>query len=268
MQPSRSSHPRDVRKAIRAGQFVRPTNGIAVDYVQCNILILPNVYASDFRHFCELNAAACPLVATSEPGDPRLPMLGEDLDIRTDLGSYRVFRDGENCGDVEDITELWQNDFVVFAFGCSFSFEEALARNGVAMHFLDRGDTAAMYISNLQAQPAGPFLGNIAVSMRPLRPADAIRAIEVTARYPAVHGEPVHIGLPAMIGIDDLDASVEKIGRTRVLDDELPVFWACGVTPQLAVQNARPPLCISHTPAYMLVTDVTLASMEQGCDVP
>ncbi|MDH3738896.1 MAG: putative hydro-lyase [Alphaproteobacteria bacterium] len=258
------SHPRDVRRAIRAGQFAQPTNGIAADYVQCNVLILPSRHADDFATFCERNAQCCPVLARSLPGDPHLPTLGEDLDIRTDLGSYRVFRNGENTGDVADIESLWRDDFVTFAFGCSFSFEEALVRAGVNMRFLERGDTAALYVSDIDAHSADPFYGKVAVSMRPLTPADAIKAIQVTAQYPDVHGEPIHIGLPELIGIAHLENSIEKIGRTRVMPDELPVFWACGVTPQLAVQNAKLEISISHTPAYMLVTDVPLTNLKRS----
>ncbi len=255
----KSSNPLAVRKAIRAGGFAAPTNGIAVDYVQCNVLIVEQKYARDFAEFCARNVKSCPVLAVSEPGSPRLPDLADDLDLRTDLGSYRVFRNGQPSEDVSEICELWRDDFVTFAFGCSFSFEQALVRGGVDMRFLARGDTAALYISRFDAEAAGPFRGKIAVSMRPLTPAAAIRAIEVTQRYPAVHGAPIHIGLPELIGIDDLNQSIEKIGRTRVLADELPVFWACGVTPQLAVQNAGIDVCISHTPAYMLVTDLLLS---------
>jgi uncharacterized protein YcsI (UPF0317 family) len=254
-----NSDPQQVRTAIRAGTFARPTNGISLDYIQCNILIVAEREAADFAEFCTKNIKSCPVIAVSKPGAVDLPTLAEDLDIRTDLGSYRVFRDGELPHDVADVRALWRDDFVTFAFGCSFSFEQALSRGGVDMRFLARGDTAALYISNLDAESAGPFRGKVAVSMRPLTPAAAIRAIEVTQRYPAVHGAPIHIGLPALIGIEDLASSIEKIGRTRVLPDELPVFWACGVTPQLAAQNAGLDLCIAHTPAYMLVTDVLLA---------
>ncbi len=227
--------------------------------MQCNLVILPAAHARDFADFCQANQAACPVLAQSQPGDPTLPELGRDLDLRTDLGSYRLFRDGRSAGDVADIRDLWRDDFVAFAFGCSFSFEQVLAREGVDMRFLARGDTAALYVSELEATPVGPFGGKIAVSMRPLRPRDSDLAIAVTARYPTVHGAPVHVGDPSLIGIADLERdAIERIGRTRVLDDEVPVFWACGVTSQLALESAALPIAITHTPAYMLVTDLPL----------
>jgi uncharacterized protein YcsI (UPF0317 family) len=222
--------------------------------VQGNVCILPRAFADDFRRYCERNPKPCPLIGASEPGDPHIPALGEDLDIRTDVPRYRVFRDGELKGEVADIRELWTADMIAFVIGCSFSFEEALIEAGVPLRYVKEGKNVAMYLSNIQTEPSGPFRGPMAVSMRPLVAADAIRAVQITSRFPRAHGAPVHIGRPDLIGIEDLDRPFAG-DRIEVRPDELPVFWACGITPQAAVLAARPPVCITHAPGHMLVTD-------------
>jgi uncharacterized protein YcsI (UPF0317 family) len=174
--------------------------------------------------------------------------------------SYRVFRDGEPVGDVTDIRDLWQDDFVAFVLGCSFSFEEALLEAGVPLRHIETGRSVPMYLTDVETAPAGPFRGPLVVSMRPFRPADAIRAIQVTSRFPRVHGAPVHIGKPELIGIEDIDSPWAG-DATEVREDELPVFWACGVTPQSAVRQARPPICITHTPGHMVITDLRNAAL-------
>ncbi|MGA8051447.1 MAG: putative hydro-lyase [Burkholderiales bacterium] len=258
--PFDRSDPRAVRRAVRSGAHAGHTAGLAPGYVQGNVCILPRDYADDFFVFCQRNPKPCPLLAASDPGDPRLPALGEDLDIRTDVPSYRVFRDGEPVGDVPDIRDLWRDDLVAFVLGCSFSFEEALLEAGVPLRHIAEGRNVPMYLTSVETAPAGPFRGKLVVSMRPFKPADAIRAIQITSRFPSVHGAPVHIGKPALIGIDDIDRP--WVGdRTEVKDDELPVFWACGVTPQSVVRQARPPLCITHTPGHMIVTDLRNSSL-------
>ncbi|MGA7984576.1 MAG: putative hydro-lyase [Burkholderiales bacterium] len=252
--------PRAARRAIRSGAHAGQTAGLAPGYVQGNVCILPREYADDFFVYCQRNPKPCPLLAASDPGDPRLPALAGDLDIRTDVPSYRVFRDGEHVEDVRDIRELWRADLVAFVLGCSFSFEEALIEAGLPLRHISQGRGVPMYLTNLETAPAGPFRGGMVVSMRPFTPADAIRAVQITTRFPSVHGAPVHIGKPELLGIEDL--SKPWVGdATEVKDDELPVFWACGVTPQSAVRHARPPLCITHTPGHMLVTDLKNASL-------
>ncbi|MFT7458423.1 MAG: hypothetical protein ACI909_001096 [Planctomycetota bacterium] len=251
-------NPRDIRRAISHGQISGPTSGLAPGYIQCNILILPGEYAEDFAHFCELNRHACPVLARSELGDPALPALGDSIDIRRDLSAYSVFEQGKLTQTKQDINELWRDDFVTFAFGCSFSFEQVLEQEGVNLDYLQRGDSAALFYTNIDAVPTGPFRGKIAVSMRPLKPEDAIKAVLVTARYPDVHGEPIHIGHPEMIGISDINKPEQTLTQTRVMEDELPVFWACGVTSQLAVEQAKIPICITHASAHMLITDLRL----------
>ena len=252
--------PRAVRCAVRTGVHAGHTAGLARGYVQGNVCILPREYADDFFVYCQRNPKPCPLLAASDPGYPYLPTLADDLDIRTDVPRYRVFRDGEYVEDVTDIRDLWRDDFVAFVLGCSFSFEEALMEAGLPLRYVDQGRNVPMYLTNIDTAPAGPFNGKMVVSMRPFTPADAIRAIQITTRFPTVHGAPIHIGKPELIGIEDINRP--WVGDpTEVRDDELPVFWACGVTPQSVVRNARPPLCITHTPGHMLVTDVRNSSL-------
>src|SRR6266850_3377684 len=252
--------PREVRRAIRAGRHRRNTAGLARVYVQGNLCILPREYAVDFRAFCDANPKPCPLLAVSKPGDPRLPELGEDLDIRTDVPAYRIFRNGRQEGDVSDLRDLWREDLVTFVLGCSFSFEEALMEAGLRLRYVEQGRNVPMYRTSIDTTPAGLFRGKLVVSMRPFKPADAIRAIEITSRYPRVHGAPVHIGRPDLIGIEDL-ARPWAGDPTEVREDELPLFWACGITPQSVVLDARPSLCITHAPGHMLVTDLMNASL-------
>jgi uncharacterized protein YcsI (UPF0317 family) len=253
-------NPRDVRRAIRAGRHRRNTAGLARGYVQGNVCILPREYAEDFRAFCEANPKPCPLLATSAPGDPRLPELGEDLDIRTDVPRYRLFLNGVQSDEVSDLRDLWRGDLVTFVLGCSFSFEEALMQAGLRLRYVEQGTNVPMYRTSVDTVPAGPFRGKLVVSMRPFKPADAIRAIEITSRYPRVHGAPIHIGFPETIGIENLDRPWAG-DPTEVRAGELPLFWACGITPQSVVLEARPSLCITHSPGHMLVTDLTNASL-------
>ncbi len=245
---------REARLMIRRNEHLGPTSGLAPGYVQGNLAILPNALASDFLRFCQLNPKPCPLLAASAPGDPRLPSLGEDLDIRTDLGRYKVWRNGEVVDEPTDIKRWWRDDLVAFAIGCSFSFEEALLDAGIELRHMTCDCTVPMVRTTIETVPAGPFHGPMVVSMRPMKPADAIRAIQVTTRFPTVHGAPVHIGKPELIGIKDI-MKPDHGDAVPVRDDELPVFWACGVTPQSVVATVKPDFCITHYPGCMLVTD-------------
>ncbi len=246
---------RTARALMRSGRHAGHTAGMAPGHVQGNLAILPKAQADDFLRFCQRNPKSCPLLAVSEPGDPALPGLGTDLDIRSDLPRYRVWRDGVLVDEPTDIADLWRDDLVSFVIGCSFSFEEALLEAGVPLRHVAEGRNVAMYRTDVPTAPAGVFRGPLVVSMRPMRAADAIRAVQVTSRFPQVHGAPVHIGRPDLIGIADL-ATPDFGDPVAVLDGELPVFWACGVTPQSVVMAAKPPLCITHAPGCMLVTDL------------
>jgi len=242
------------RLAIRAGQYRGPTSGLAPGYVQGNLAILPNALAADFLRFCQLNPKPCPLIGSSAPGDWRVPALAADIDIRTDIPRYRVWRNGELVAEPEDIREFWRDDLVSFVIGCSFSFEEALMADGIEMRHIALNRTVPMYRTSLPTATAGPFRGPMVVSMRPMRPADAIRAIQITTRFPAVHGAPVHIGKPELIGIKDIGKPDYGVA-VEVTEDEIPVFWACGVTPQSVIATVKPDFCITHYPGSMLVTD-------------
>ena len=244
----------EARQAIRRGDWTGSTSGLAPGYVQGNLAILPAELASDFMRFCQLNPKPCPLLAVGAPGDWRLPSLAEDLDIRTDLPRYRVFRRGEVIDEPTELNKHWRDDLVVFAIGCSFSFEEALVQDGIELRHLTSGSTVPMYRTNVPTKEAGPFHGPLVVSMRPLKPADAIRAVQITTRFPAVHGAPVHLGKPELIGIKDIEKP--DWGDPPAMGaDEIPVFWACGVTPQSVVATVKPEFCITHYPGTMLVTD-------------
>ncbi len=256
--PARTTLPAgavEARRLIRAGAHSGHTAAMAPAFVQGNLCILPSDYAADFAAYCQRNPKPCPLIGMSAAGDPRLPSLGEDLDIRTDLPRYRVFRDGEVVDEPTDIIAYWQDDLVSFVLGCSFSFEQPLIEDGIRLRHVERGDNVAMYKTNIDTIAAGPFSGKMVVSMRPLNPSEAIRAIQITSRYPSVHGAPIHIGLPEQIGITDLEKPFAG-DAPRITDDEIPVFWACGVTPQVAVEQARPRLCITHQPGSMIITDL------------
>jgi len=242
------------RLAVRAGRHRGPTAGLAPGYVQGNLAILPQAVAADFLRFCQRNPKPCPLIGASAPGDARVPELGDDLDIRTDLPRYRVWQNGELVAEPEDIRDFWRDDLVSFVIGCSFSFEEALMAEGIELRHIALNRNVPMYRTAIATAAAGPFHGPMVVSMRPMKAADAIRAVQITTRFPAVHGAPVHIGKPEAIGISDI-MKPDYGDAVPVHDDELPVFWACGVTPQSVIATVKPEFCITHYPGSMLVTD-------------
>ena len=247
--------PQALRSKISSGEHTGNTSGYAPGHVQCNIVILPAAQANDFLRFCQLNPKPCPLIAmANKPGDFALPPLG-NIDIRSDVPSYRVFRDGVLCEEVKDIKALWREDLVTFALGCSFSFEEALLADGLEVRNVTAGVNVPMYRTNIDCNSAGKFAGKMVVSMRPFKAADAIRAVQICTRFPSVHGAPIHLGDPAQIGIGNL-AQPDYGDAVELGEDELPVFWACGVTPQVALEAAKPPFAITHSPGCMLVTDL------------
>lgn len=247
---------RSVRAQCRDGSFSSQTSGLAPGYVQANIVMLPSDGASDFQTFCQRNPRPCPLLAMSpSPGDPALPEVGNDIDIRIDLPKYRVWRDGVLAEQITDIRQLWQTDWTAFALGCSFSFEEALMDAGVEIRNITEGVNVPMYVTNMPCASSGPFSGNMVVSMRPMSASNAIRAIQICSRFPSVHGAPIHLGDPAQIGIADLNKP-DFGTAVGVAPSEIPLFWACGVTPQVALQAAKLPLAVTHEPGHMLVTDL------------
>lgn len=244
--------PAEARARFRAG-LVTPTSGYSAGYAQANLLAVPQEYAFEFLLFAQRNPKPCPVLGVLEAGQ-----LSSDLlpggDIRTDVPLYRVYRGGALAAEVNDVREHWRDDLVAFLIGCSFNFESALLDNGVPVAHLEQGVNVPMYRTQVPATPAGRFSGPLVVSMRPV-PADRVAdAVRITARYPAVHGAPVHVGDPAGLGIADL-ARPDFGDPVEIPDGAVPVFWACGVTPQAAVMESRPSLAISHAPGHMLVTD-------------
>jgi uncharacterized protein YcsI (UPF0317 family) len=243
------------RLKCRAGKFDGATGGAARGNVQGNLVILPQELAGDFLRFAQRNPKPCPIIGTSEPGSWEVPALGQDLDIRTDLPRYRVWRNGELIDEPTDIKDHWHPNLTAFVIGCSYSFEDALLHAGLRLHYVDRGLRVPMFRTNIACAPAGKLSGPLVVSMRSFKPADAIRAIQITSRFPAVHGAPVHVGIPEAIGIADI-TKPDYGDAVEPRPGELPVFWACGVTPQAVIAQAKPEFAITHAPGCMLVTDV------------
>lgn len=255
-----TAHPRDFRRAIRAGLHDGPTAGHCEGYVQANLMILPQEHAADFERFCTLNPQACPLLAVGDVGSWTLPTLGDGIDIRTDVPRYTVYRNGKTSESLTDIVSVWCDDLVVFALGCSFSFEHLLLKHGLPVRHIELGGSAPVFLSNIDNTPSGPFGGKLAVSMRPFNTAQTIKAIEITSRYPQVHGAPVHFGNPGDIGIEDVSRP-DFHGLSVVRNGEIPVFWACGLTPQVAVMAAALPFAIGHAAGHMLVTDLLIEKL-------
>ena len=252
-----------IRREIREGRHDTVTAGMAAGYVQANLVVLPADWADEFEEFCTANAKACPLLSRSRPGEPRFPDLADDLDVRTDTPRYRVFRDGLEISEQTDIRDVWTDDLVAFALGCSYSFEAALLDAGVPIRHIEQGKKVCTYLTDIDTVPAGRLSGKLVVSMRNFTAANAIRAIEITSRFPRVHGGPVHLGDPSEIGIADIDRP-EFGGEPDIRTGEISLFWACGVTPQAVVEKARPPLCITHKAGHMLITDRQNEEFREG----
>jgi len=252
----------DVRLACRAGLHASPTAGLAAGRAQANLVLLPRAAAADFAAFCAANPAACPVLEVVERGFAAPGTAPAGCDVRTDAPLYRVFRHGALAEEARDVAALVPDDgsWCAFLIGCSFSFEDALLAAGLPVRHVEAGVNVPMYTTNRQTAPAGPFAGPLVVSMRPMTPAQAARAAAVTAAFPRVHGAPVHVGDAAELGIADL-ARPDYGDAVEVREGEVPVFWACGVTPQAALLAARLPLAITHAPGHMLVLDVTNAEL-------
>lgn len=250
-----------VRRAARENRWPGTTRGAAPGQVQCNVVILPGEDAAKFAKWCERNPSVAPIIARTEPGNPLLPTLGNDIDLRIDLPAYRLFENGEDAGEADDIRNLWQPDWQGFAFGCSFSLEDALRAGGIPLDYEQRGFGGAIYLTNLETNSSGPYSGPLVVSMRPIPAAYAAEAVALCRRFPSLHGAPVHVGDPAAIGIE-LDRPLQSLGDISVLNSETPVFWACGVTTQYVIQRARPSRAVTHVSSRMLVTDLRVQDLE------
>jgi uncharacterized protein YcsI (UPF0317 family) len=243
------------RAAIRSGAYQRHTAGLAQGCLQANLVILPAAQALDFMRFCQRNPKPCPLVGVTDTGDPYFRTLGPEIDIRSDLPCYNVYRDGTLDRQCTDIADLWTQDMVGFALGCSFTFEKALAAAAIPMWHVENDTTVPMFRTNIPLVPAGPFGGTMVVSMRALPRGRVEDAIEISGRFPLAHGAPVFVGDPAEIGIPDI-ARPDWGDPAPLGSDQVAGFWACGVTPQAAILTAGLPLVITHTPGHMLITDV------------
>jgi uncharacterized protein YcsI (UPF0317 family) len=254
---------RDVRAACRGGALTGQTSGLAAGFAQANLVIVPGQFAFDFLLFCQRNPKPCPVLDVTEPGDPIPRHSAPDADLRTDLPRYRVWEHGRLVAEPTDIHGRWRDDLVSFVIGCSFTFEVAMLRAGLPVRHIEQGRNVPMYRTTIPCAPAGPFRGPLVVSMRPLTPVQAVQAVQITSRYPAVHGAPVHVGDPGAIGIADL-ARPDFGEAVEVREGEIPVFWACGVTPQCALMEAKLPLAITHAPGCMFVTDLRDESLALG----
>ena len=255
-QGQRTLSAKDVRLAIREGRYDRHTAGLAAGKLQCNLAILPEEHALDFLRFCQRNPKPCPVVGVSDTGDPFMRTLGDDIDIRTDVPRYRVFRDGVFTDEVTSITDLWRDDLVTVALGCSFTFENALIANGIPVRHIEQDKTVPMFKTNIALTPAGVFSGEMVATMRPIRSERVEDAYRISSAFPHAHGAPIAKGAPSEIGIADLKAP-DWGDAVSVEDGEIPVYWACGVTPQNVLTNAKLPFCITHAPGHMLIADVS-----------
>jgi len=250
-----SMKPSEVRARIRAGVIKGPTAGMCSGYAQANLAVLPKDLAYDFLLFTQRNPRSCPVLEVSDLGSRTLSFLAKDADIATDIPKYRFYKKGVLEGEYDDVRELWRKDFVTFLIGCSFSFEAELLEAGIPVRHIEEGRNVPMYRTSIECAPAGVFHGNMVVSMRPIPYGLVVKATEITASMPRVHGAPVHIGDPEAIGIADI--STPDFGdAVTIRSGEVPVFWPCGVTPQDAIMRTRPEIAITHAPGHMFISDV------------
>lgn len=246
--------PAEVRRRIREGAWRSPTSGLCLGHAQANMIILPKDWAFDFLLYATRNPKPCPILDVTEPGDPEPKIIAPGADIRTDLPQYRVWENGVLADEPHDILSVWRDDLVAFMIGCSFSFEAALIEAGVRVRHMDRGTNVPMYLTGVPCVPAGRFSGNMVMSMRPVPHEQVVKAVTCTARFPSVHGAPMHVGDPSAIGVKDIDTP-EFGDPPFIRPGEAPVFWACGVTPQAAVMQSKPPFAITHAPGHMFIAD-------------
>ena len=251
----------DVRNQARNGAWNGQTSGLAMGFVQANLVVVPRELAFDFLLFCQRNPKPCPLLDVTEPGDAEPKIVAPGADLRTDLPRYSVYRDGQRIEEPLDLKSHWRPDFVGFLLGCSFTFENALRAAGLPVRNIEEGRNVPMYRTNIACRPAGIFHGPLVVSMRPMTTAQAIRAVQVCDRFPRAHGAPVHIGDPAALGIRDIHQP-DFGDAVTIRPGEVPVFWACGVTPQAVAMAASPPLLITHKPGHMFLTDLRDTDLE------
>ena len=247
--------PKELRELIREGRIAQNTGGMAPGHVQANLAILPGDLAFDFLLFCQRNPKPCPLLEVVEAGSTEPRETAPGADLRSDTPKYRVYRHGEMVDETADVSEYWRDDLVSFLLGCSFSFETAMERAGIPLRHIEAGTNIPMFVTSIETTPAGVFSGPMVVSMRPIPKDLVVRTVQVTSRFPGVHGAPIHIGEPEAIGIRDV-SSPDLGDAVEIKEGEVPVFWACGVTPQAVAMKSKPPLMITHSPGHMFITDL------------
>ena len=247
--------PIGVRRVIRTGEWNTYTKGLAMGYTQANLVILPEKDAFEFLVFCQRNPKPCPVIEVTDVGSPETPYSAPGADLTTDLPRYRVFRDGIIIDEPTDVRKYWRDDLVAFLLGCSLTFEAALLDAGVPIRTLEMGIGTCDFVTSIRCRPSGKFHGPMVVSMRPMTPEQAVRATQVTTRFSATHGAPVHLGNPAAIGIDDINNPTFG-SAVEIKDGEIPVFWACGITPQTVAMESKPEFMITHKPGHMFITDL------------
>ena len=254
--------PDQVRKLIREGQITTPTSGMCAGYAQANLVVLPKALAYDFLLFTQRNPKSCPVLEVTDTGSRTLKKIAPGADIANDIPKYRVYEKGVLTGEYTSVEHLWQDDFVSFLIGCSFSFESEMIDAGIEIRHNTEHCNVPMYITNIECEPAGIFHGRMVVSMRPIPYRQIVKAVTVTGQLPKVHGTPIHIGDPSVIGITDIDRP-DFGDRVTIKDGEVPVFWCCGVTPQSVMMSAKPDFCITHAPGHMLITDVKNVELKE-----
>jgi uncharacterized protein YcsI (UPF0317 family) len=249
----------ELRKLIRDREWTTQTSGAAPTFVQANLVMLPEAEAFNFLLFCTRNPKPCPILDVLEPGQVE-PAIASGADLRTDLPRYRIFENGEFKEEVEDVSDHFDEHTVSFLLGCSFSFENAMVESGLPIRNMEEGKNVSMYTTNIKCRSAGPFSAPLVVTMRPMTPAQAVRAVQITTRFHITHGAPIHLGSPEKIGIRDLNRP-EFGDPVTIHPNEIPVFWACGVTSQLAATSAPLSKVITHSPGHMFVSDLKDSDM-------
>ena len=247
--------PDEIRQLIRKGEIKGPTAGMCGGYAQANLCVLPKEYAYDFLLFAMRNPKSCPVLEVADVGSRELKKIASGADIATDIPKYRVWKNGELCGEYTDVSDFWREDLVSFLIGCSFSFESELIAAGIDVRHITQGCNVPMYLTNIDCEPAVVFSGKMVVSMRPIHYDQIVKEVTVTEQLPSVHGTPIHIGDPSVIGIKDIQKP-DFGDMVTIKPGEVPVFWCCGVTPQSVVMNSKPSFCITHAPGHMFITDV------------
>jgi uncharacterized protein YcsI (UPF0317 family) len=256
----RTLPPREIRRLVREGHWKGATAGLAPGYVQANLVVIPKSIATDFLLFCQRNPKPCPLLEVTEPGDPMLKQIANGADVRTDVPGYALYQRGKLVAEADGLMDYWRDDLMAFLTGCSFTFESALLNAGVPLRHVDAGRNVPMYRTSIPCQSAGVLAGPLVVSMRPIPQHLVVGAGQVTSRFPSAHGAPVHIGDPDRIGIADL-TRVDWGDPPHGREGDVPVFWACGVTPQAVALESKPELMITHRPGHMFISDLRDADL-------